>query len=44
MLCPRGAGQRIGDYVEATGVQGIGCDAAVPLVEMAALATKQRRC
>jgi uroporphyrinogen decarboxylase len=40
---PRGAGLRIGDYVEATGVQGIGCDAAVPLVEMAALATKQRR-
>jgi uroporphyrinogen decarboxylase len=40
---PRGAGLRIGDYAEATGVQGIGCDVAVPLVEMAALASKQRR-
>ena len=40
---PRGAGLRIGDYAEATGVQGIGCDAAVPLVEMAVLAKKHRR-
>ena len=40
---PRGAGLRIGDYAEATGVQGIGCDAAVPLVEMAELAKKHRR-
>ena len=40
---PRGAGLRIGGYTEATGVQGIGCDAAVPLVEMAELAKKHRR-
>ena len=40
---PRGAGLRIGGYAEATGVQGIGCDAAVPLVEMAELAKKHRR-
>jgi len=39
---PRGAGLRVGDYVAATGVQGISCDAAVPLAAMAALADKQR--
>jgi uroporphyrinogen decarboxylase len=35
---PRGAGSRIAGYIDATGVQGIGCDTAVPLIDMAALA------
>jgi uroporphyrinogen decarboxylase len=35
---PRGAGSRIGAYVAATGVSGIGCDTGVPLADMAALA------
>ena len=37
---PRGAGSRIAGYVEATGVHGIGCDTALPLVDMAALAAR----
>jgi uroporphyrinogen decarboxylase len=37
---PRGAGANAGRYVEATGVQGLGCDTSVPLVEMRALASR----
>jgi uroporphyrinogen decarboxylase len=34
---PRGAGTRAARYVEATGVQGLGCDTAMPAADMAAL-------
>jgi len=37
---PRGAGANAGRYVEATGVQGLGCDTSVPLPEMRALASR----
>jgi uroporphyrinogen decarboxylase len=37
---PRGAGANAGRYVEATGVQGLGCDTSVPLREMRALADR----
>ncbi len=37
---PRGAGAKAARYVEATGVDGLGCDTAVPLSEMRALAGK----
>jgi uroporphyrinogen decarboxylase len=36
---PRGAGSKIGGYVEATGVGGVACDTAMPLAEMAAIAS-----
>jgi uroporphyrinogen decarboxylase len=35
---PRGAGANVTRYVEATGVNGIGCDTAVPLAQMRELA------
>jgi len=34
---PRGAGTRAAGYVEATGVQGLGCDTAMPAADMAAI-------
>jgi uroporphyrinogen decarboxylase len=34
---PRGAGSRLDDYVRATGVQGLSCDAATPVASMAGL-------
>jgi uroporphyrinogen decarboxylase len=39
---PRGVGGRLGAYVAATGVAGIGCDTAVPVAEMASLAGRGR--
>jgi uroporphyrinogen decarboxylase len=35
---PRGAGSRLRPYTAATGVQGVSCDTAVPLADMASLA------
>jgi uroporphyrinogen decarboxylase len=37
---PRGMGTNAEHYVEATGVDGLGCDTAVPLQAMRALATR----
>jgi uroporphyrinogen decarboxylase len=34
---PRGAGTKAADYLETTGVDGLGCDTGVPLDEMRAL-------
>jgi uroporphyrinogen decarboxylase len=34
---PRGAGAKSARYLEATGVDGLGCDTGVPLEEMRAL-------
>jgi uroporphyrinogen decarboxylase len=36
---PRGVGSRLGPYAAATGIQGVSCDTAVPLADMASLAT-----
>jgi uroporphyrinogen decarboxylase len=37
---PRGAGTNAADYIDATGVEGIGCDTAMPLAQMQALANR----
>jgi uroporphyrinogen decarboxylase len=37
---PRGAGSRAADYVSRTGVDGVGCDTAMPLAAMAPLAER----
>jgi uroporphyrinogen decarboxylase len=37
---PRGAGAKTQRYLEGTGVNGLGCDTAVPLEEMRALASR----
>ncbi len=39
---PRGAGANAERYVEATGVEGLGCDTAMPLRQMRALADRGR--
>ena len=41
---PRGAGANAERYVRQTGVEGLGCDTAMPLQQMRALADRGRRC